>query len=335
MQHKTRNPLLRFKIIHYYFIPLIALVVWWGMLIALLSCWSLQGHPIYAFMGGVKQNPVYISDVGATNLKPLFISCAGFQAIFFVGTLVMEYFLRTKKKLQPYVSKKQPKLAIASIVCAIIGQLGILFVSIFDTVHYHPVHLSMVAVFIGGSFFACFFNFLNSFIFGNYPHRLSPTHEKVIFGRHRWANIYMVSFWLKTFWLLVAAALALCFGAFMKLGKESTSAIFEWCISFWYGVLLIMWAMDLFPSAVKHYRARHPDEFDNSFRPDDGNEKDDARTILTYGAPTYPNSDPTNPNVTGQNNHEILASNPNSTLVQIPYNEIEPTPNNYRNYNQV
>lgn len=43
------------------------------------------------------------------------------------------------------------------------------------------------------------------------------------------------------------------------------SAAFEWTISFWYGLLLLLWSMDLFPSAVKHYRVHHPEEFDEVF----------------------------------------------------------------------
>lgn len=252
---------LRFKKIHYYLIPLVALVVWWGMLIALMSAWSIQGHPIYWFMGETDQNPVYISDIGATNLQPLFISCTGFQLIFFVGTLLMEYVLRRMKKLQPYVSNKQPWFAIVSIICAVIGQLGILFVSIFNTRNFHTVHITMVGVFIFFIFWACFFNFLNSFIFGNFPQRLHPNHERVIFGKHRWANLYMVSFFFKLLWLIVAVILAAFFGYEMKHDNDSISACFEWTISFWYGLLLVFWAIDLFPSAVKHYRIRHPEQY--------------------------------------------------------------------------
>lgn len=258
--------LLRFTKIHYYLIPLVALVVWWGMLIALLSAWSLQGHPIYWFMNGEFQNPVYISDVGATNLQPVFIACTGFQLIFFVGTLVMEYVLRTRQKLQPYVSLKQPKFAIVSIICALIGELGILMVSIFKTNKFHSVHISMVGVFIFFVFWACFFNFLNSFIFGNFPQRLHPNHEKVIFGSHRWANLYMLSFFIKLFWLCAAVVFAVFFGYNMKKGNNSLSAIFEWTISFWYGLLLLLWAMDLFPSAVKSWRIRHDDQFETDFK---------------------------------------------------------------------
>lgn len=261
MSHK----ILHFKKVHYYLIPLVALVVWWGMLIALLSCWSLQGKPIYDFMHGKYQNPVYISDIGATNLQPLFIACVGFQMIFFIGTLVMEYVLRKKKKLQPYVSKKQPIFAVISIIFAVIGQLGILFVSIFKTSKYKTVHLSMVSVFIIGEFFACVFNFMNSFIFGNFPQRLNPNHEKVIFGKSRWANMYMVSFFCKLFWLAAALVFAVLFGYYMRSKKNSISAIFEWTISFWYGMLLVFWAIDLFPSAVKHYEVLHAEKVGENF----------------------------------------------------------------------
>lgn len=235
------------------------------MLIALISAWSLQGRPIYLFMNGIEQDPVYISDVGATNLQPLFISCTGFQLIFFVGTLVLEYVLRKKVKLQPYVSNKQPKFALISIFCAIIGQLGILFVSIFKTSKYHTVHITMVGVFIFFVFWACFFNFLNSFIFGNFPQRLHPNHEKVIFGKSRWANLYMVSFVFKLIWLIIAVVLAAFFGFYMKKDKNSKSASFEWTISFWYGVLLLFWAIDLFPLAVKHWQVHHSEQLPTEF----------------------------------------------------------------------
>jgi len=258
----TRPWFLRFKIVHYYLVPLVSLVVWWGMLIALLSAWYIQGQPMYSFMDS-RLHPLYISDIGATNLQPLFISCVGFQSIFFVGSLVMECYLRTHGKLQPYVSRKQLRLSILSIICACIGQLGILFVSIFNTRAFHTVHLTMVGVFILFIFFTCLFNFFISFIFGNFPQRLNPAHEKVIFGKHRWSNVYMVSFFMKALWLAASIAFALCFGIFMKNGRKSLSACFEWTISFWYGLLLVMWAMDLFPSAVKHYKVAHAEEYED------------------------------------------------------------------------
>ncbi|KAG7664431.1 uncharacterized protein J8A68_002034 [[Candida] subhashii] len=254
------KPLIRFKKFHYYLIPLISLIVWWGMLIALLAAWAAQGKPIYSFMSRY-QNPVYISDVAATNLQPLFIACSSFQAIFFVGTLVMGIYLRKKEKIQPYISTTQPKFAIASVVCAVIGQLGIIFTSIFNTNHFHTLHLTMVGIFIAFCFFACCCDFVVSFKFGNNPDKLNPLHDGVKFGTWKWANLYMVSFFLKCVWLAAAFSFVICFGYFMGHMSRGLSASFEWLIAFWYGLLLILWSMDLFPSALRHYRRKHPNVY--------------------------------------------------------------------------
>ena len=256
---KTKRPRVRFQVIHYYLIPIVALIVWWGMLIAMLICWGVQGHPIYSFMNGEYQSPVYLSDIGATNLQPLFISCAGFQAIFFVGTLIAGMFLRKTNRIQPYISYHQPRLAIASIILAIIGQLGILFVSIFNTKNFHSVHLTMVGIFIAFIFFSCCCDFGVSFIFGTRPSLLDPVHETVIFGNGRLSNLYFLSFVSKIVWLVVAIVFAACFGYYMKHGDDSLSAKFEWCICFWYGFLLVLWSIDMVPSAIRKFRSKHPE----------------------------------------------------------------------------
>lgn len=256
---KTKKPFVRFQVIHYYLLPIVALVVWWGMLIAMLICWGVQGRPIYKFMHGEYQDPVYLSDIGATNLQPLFISCAGFQAIFFVGTLAAGMFLRKTHRIQPYITHHQPRLAIASIILAIIGQLGILFVSIFNTKNFHAVHLTMVGVFIAFIFFSCCCDFGISYVFGTKPDLLDPIHDTVIFGKSRTSNLYFFSFVTKIIWLVVAVVLAAAFGYYMKHGNNSLSAKFEWCICFWYGFLLILWSIDMIPSAVRKFRSKHPE----------------------------------------------------------------------------
>ncbi|RLV96312.1 Protein SFK1 [Spathaspora sp. JA1] len=228
------------------------------MLIALLSCWGAQGRPIYSFMKQY-QNPVYISSIAATNLQPLFISCSGFQAIFFVGTLIIAYYLRTHYKIQPYVMNYQRILAIISFSFAIIGQLGIVFVSIFNTAAFPKVHITFLAVFIICCFIAIVFDFSNSFIFATYPEKLDPEHKYIIFGKRRYSNLYMLSFILKCVWLAVAIALVVCFGVYMSKKQRSKSAVFEWIIAFWYGLLLIMWSLDLLPSAIISYDKRHND----------------------------------------------------------------------------
>ncbi|CAK9440971.1 uncharacterized protein LODBEIA_P48400 [Lodderomyces beijingensis] len=255
---KQKKPAIRFQVIHYYLIPIVAFVVWWGMLIAMLACWGAQGRPIYSFMNN-HQDPVYLSDIGATNLQPLFISCAGFQGIFFVGTLIVGMYLRKAHKIQPYISHHQPRLAIASIICAAIGQLGILFVSIFNTKNFNNVHLTMVGIFIAFCFFACCCDFGITYIFGTNNSKLDPSHPVTVFGKSNRANLYYIGFVLKIIWLLAAICFAAAFGYYMKHDQDSKSAVFEWLICFWYGLLLILWAMDLIPSAIRKYKSRHPE----------------------------------------------------------------------------
>lgn len=79
---------------YFFIIPWIAFIPWYGMLIAMLICWAAQGHPIYWFMHA-EQFPVYISHIGATNLRPLFIACAGWQGLGYVVSIACEYFQRS------------------------------------------------------------------------------------------------------------------------------------------------------------------------------------------------------------------------------------------------
>lgn len=227
----------------YWILPLIALVTWFGMLIAMLACWSFQGHPIYWFMSEY-QFPVYISDVGATNLQPLFISCAGFQGLFVFLSVLAERYLRYKGKLLPNTSHHQVNAIIASIVFVAISMLGILFVSIFSTRLYHHVHISMVGVFIGCAFV---FAVLNISVYFS----LAKDYPDVYLFRSHYGGIkrFQFSAISKLVWLVVAIVLAVCFGAYMNRGEESISSAFEWSVSFWYGVVLIIMSTDLMPVA--------------------------------------------------------------------------------------
>lgn len=56
--------------------------------------------------------------------------------------------------------------------------------------------------------------------------------------------------------ICLPVAFPLFWGIYEKRSK-SKSAIFEWLISFWYGLLLVMWSMDLLPSALRKYRFKH------------------------------------------------------------------------------
>ena len=141
---------------YFFLVPWIAFIPWYGMLITMLICWAAQGHPIYWFMD-TDQFPVYISDIGATNLKPLFIACAGWQGLGYALTLLLEFVLRETRYLNPWFTKTERNLILASFVCGGLAQIALLMVSIFSTAKHHHVHIGMLAVFIVFMFFSsCF-----------------------------------------------------------------------------------------------------------------------------------------------------------------------------------
>ncbi|ODV61051.1 Sfk1p ASCRUDRAFT_20406, partial [Ascoidea rubescens DSM 1968] len=238
---------------HWWMLPLASLIAWYGMLIAMLACWSFQGHPIYWFMD-VRQFPVYISDIGATNLKPLFISCAGFQGLAFFLTLCCERYLRAKQKLIPNFNKKEVVSSYLSIFFCAIGELGILFVSIFDTHLFHTVHITMVGIFISFMFFSCFSLIFEYFSLGRNYYRKFNVKKY---------NYLMLSAITKLIWCIFAMGLAIGFGVCMRKRLRSQSAALEWTLSFWYGVFLMILIFDLYPASTKKhgYEFRDYDEY--------------------------------------------------------------------------
>lgn len=171
---------------YFFLVPIFGFIPWYGMLIAMLICWAGQGRPIYWFMHE-PQSVVYISDIGATNLNPLFISCAGWQGLFLVISMACEFYqrsgywpfrLRAEYKttadersenglsfnsmksqysdligsarflMPPWYTRHERNLIFASFVNGLIGELGLLFCAIFTTAEYPHVHTAMVTVFI-------------------------------------------------------------------------------------------------------------------------------------------------------------------------------------------
>lgn len=177
-KHRTFTIMFKRPGNYFFIVPWIAFIPWYGMLIAMLICWAAQGHPIYWFMH-TEQFPVYISDIGATNLRPLFIACAGWQGLGYVITIACEYFqragrwpfrmpnsksphveaeydnvssyterlLHSRLLMPPYYTKHERNLIFASFVLGCIGEIALLMCSIFSTAKYHHVHISMVAIF--------------------------------------------------------------------------------------------------------------------------------------------------------------------------------------------
>lgn len=221
------------KIFHHWGLPLVGAVCWSGMLIALITCWAVQGHPRYDFLADNK-NIVFISDVAATNLQPIFISCASVEAICYVCTMVSERYLRHAGRLLPNYRKTEKVLSGLSIGFGVIGQVGIICVSCFNTVLFTTVHMTMLCVFLGGVGISAFLTIC----------------EFVLLDRaYKEVNHLRISYSLKALWFITALSLAIAFGVESLHGSKNVAAVLEWCLALSWGFYLLTLVYDLLPAA--------------------------------------------------------------------------------------
>ena len=244
----------------WFLLPIIAFIPWYGMLIAMLICWAVQGKPMYWFQHGPKASPIYISDIGATNLRPLFISCAGWQGLGYFLTLLSEYWQRGGFKNKHFYmalgfTRHETRLFFASAIIGGFGEIALLMCSIFSTAHYHHVHLGMVGVFVVLMFFSVCCHSTAYFIMGKYYALIHPlanlSEEEIdlnnVISRREWKgyiwNKYTISATAKMIWLTFAVIWAICFGG---VSNDSRSACFEWLLAFWFGILFVILSVDFY-----------------------------------------------------------------------------------------
>ncbi|KAF7846061.1 hypothetical protein BT93_L5335 [Corymbia citriodora subsp. variegata] len=179
--------------ISYWILPLFAACVWFATLLAMLLVWVTEGSPHLPGFH-TTQRIAYISDIGATNLKPLFIAGSAVTVVVFDLTFISERWLRHKGRLAHNTSRAQKILTVFSIIFAIIGALGLILLTIFDTVHYPNVHDAMLVVFIAGYIISAIF--------------VCAEYQRL--GIHfRQYRVLRASFWIKLAFIFVEIALVI------------------------------------------------------------------------------------------------------------------------------
>ena len=109
---------------HRYFvlIPLFAAFIWFSTLLAMLLTWLISGCPKYV---STQVAVAYISDVGASFLKPLFVVACCITGSGLLVSLTIERVLRHKGRLAPELHKRERVLGRLAIVGASIAMLGL------------------------------------------------------------------------------------------------------------------------------------------------------------------------------------------------------------------
>jgi Frag1/DRAM/Sfk1 family len=127
------------------------------MLLGLLIHWTVDTHR--ARYGSMADSQViaYISDVGASDVKPLFIAGCCVSTIFFGLSFAADKWLRHKGRLVPNVTVGEKVLMGLTIVFAILGAVGLILLSIFDTLRYPKLHDIFLLLFIAGYLLSAIF----------------------------------------------------------------------------------------------------------------------------------------------------------------------------------
>lgn len=130
--------------------PIVGGVVWLGTLLGLLLYWLLDaGRAHYASMAET-QHIAYISDVGAQELKPLFVAGCVVTSVLLSLSFAADRWLRHKGRLAPNTTRGEKVLSALAIVFAVVGTVGLILLSVFDTLRYQRQHSVFLLLFIVG-----------------------------------------------------------------------------------------------------------------------------------------------------------------------------------------
>jgi len=195
-------------------VPIVCSLAWLITLLVLVITWAAQGKPHYSSEDG---SIPYISDIGADVLKPFFIVGCVFTAFFLVFTLLAERWLRHRGYLTHDVYVRQKTLAVLAIIGSIIGGLGLILLSIFDTKRHPRLHDIFLGIFMLGVALSAIFTIAEYFSLSKHNRynsalRYSAMAKAVVAG----------------ILIILSIAMAACLGK----GYNDTGAVLEWLIAF-------------------------------------------------------------------------------------------------------
>jgi hypothetical protein len=227
------------RILSYWVLPIISGLVWLGMLLGLLLYWIVGTSRTHYPSMDPRASIAYISDVGASELKPLFVAGCAVSAAFLDLGFLADRLLRHNGRLAPNMTRTEKVLSAMTIFFAIVGTAGLVLLSVFDTLRYPQLHDIFLLLFIGG--------FLLSAIFICWEYQRLGI-------QWRQYRVLGLSFWIKLTFVLVEFFLAIAFVATTWTKHFDAGATIEWTIAFIFSFYIFSFVVDLYPAV--HTRAK-------------------------------------------------------------------------------
>lgn len=209
------------------------------MLLGLLIHWLVKapngdGRHYHYPSEEASQHIAYISDVGAFELKPLFIAGSCVTTIFLDLAFLSERWLRHRGRLARNTSSFEKWLSSLSIVFAIGGTAGLILLSIFDTYHHPHIHDGCLLLFIAGYVISAIFICIEY-------QRLGVKYREHV--------VLRASFWIKLIFIFIELGLAIAFAStFSSTHHQNVAAILEWTIAFLFTGYVLSFLLDLAPA---------------------------------------------------------------------------------------
>ncbi|PKS10746.1 hypothetical protein jhhlp_002503 [Lomentospora prolificans] len=217
----------------YWILPIISGVVWLATLLGLLLQWVVDDHKRRLPSMSQYATIPYISNIGAHEMKPLFITGCVITTIFLDLSFASDRWLRHKGRLVPNTTLFEKVLSGLTILFAIVGTVGLILLSIFDTYRHPRLHDIFLGLFMGGYLLSAIF------ICWEYQ-RLRTTHRE-----HR---VLRTSFRIKLGFIIVELALIIAFGVCSRVKKRNTAAVLEWVIALIFSAYVFSFVVDLWPA---------------------------------------------------------------------------------------
>ncbi|KAI0810702.1 hypothetical protein GGR55DRAFT_122763 [Xylaria sp. FL0064] len=228
--------------VSYWILPVISSLVWLATLLGLFLHWVVDTNERLYASEQPNQTIAYISDVGASELKPLFVAGSIITTIFLDASFIADRLLRHTGRLAPNTSMAEKILSGLSIVAAFVGTIGLTFLSGFDTLRYPRLHDIFLVLFIAGYLISAIMICIEFLLLGR---------------KYRQHRILRMSFWVKVVFVIVELALAIGFGVLSRRHDYNHAAILEWIIAVIFTFYVLSFVIDLWPAVATRHGGRY------------------------------------------------------------------------------
>lgn len=200
--------------------------MWFSMLWAMLIVYLAQGRPRYPSQD--TGTLAFISDIGASALKPLFITGTSITSTFFFLSLL------SMRRNQALHKRKDRVLDLCALFLGLVGSASLILLSVFDTARHSKLHRLFLLLFMLGIVLSALFTTLEYRSLG----KSFTTHP-----------VLKYSYAGKAVLLVVEGGLSIGFAVCLGTHKPTAGAALEWVIAFIFTLYVLTFFFDLRPKA--------------------------------------------------------------------------------------